>query len=98
MAEGSSGKRKLDKENGKNEQGKTKKIAGHWSMGLHASMNDPELVVDSDDKLVIIKDKYPKVEIEAKMKFAFSFLWKLIRCHSVILIDGIYQLYFILKT
>ncbi|XP_037775210.1 aprataxin-like [Penaeus monodon] len=32
----------------------------HWSQGLLASMNDPNLVVLSDDRIVIIKDKYPK--------------------------------------
>ncbi len=34
---------------------------GHWSLGLLDSMNDPQLQVYKDDKLVIIKDKYPKV-------------------------------------
>ncbi len=38
-----------------------KKPFGHWSMGLKASMEDPALKVESDDKIVIIKDKYPKV-------------------------------------
>ncbi|XP_042903823.1 aprataxin isoform X2 [Parasteatoda tepidariorum] len=33
---------------------------GHWSQGLKASMEDPELLVESDDLVVIIKDKYPK--------------------------------------
>ncbi|XP_078693908.1 aprataxin-like [Branchiostoma floridae x Branchiostoma belcheri] len=33
---------------------------GHWSMGLLSSMEDPALKVDSDDRVVIIKDKYPK--------------------------------------
>ena len=42
--------------------GAAKKFAGHWSMGLKASMEDPELRVDADDKIVIIKDKYPKVQ------------------------------------
>ncbi|ELT97774.1 hypothetical protein CAPTEDRAFT_132902 [Capitella teleta] len=36
------------------------KKSGHWSQGLKASMDDPELVVEEDDRLVIIKDKYPK--------------------------------------
>ena len=35
--------------------------AGHWSAGLTASMDDPNLKVDEDDKVIIIKDKYPKV-------------------------------------
>ncbi|KAK7486467.1 hypothetical protein BaRGS_00022268 [Batillaria attramentaria] len=39
-----------------------KKATGHWSMGLLASMDDPELRVEADDKLVIIKDKYPKAK------------------------------------
>ncbi|XP_014680665.1 PREDICTED: aprataxin-like isoform X2 [Priapulus caudatus] len=33
---------------------------GHWSLGLKASMDDPELRVDRDEMVVIIKDKYPK--------------------------------------
>ena len=40
-----------------------KKAAGPWNMGLKASMEDPELQVFKDDKIVIIKDKYPKVMI-----------------------------------
>ena len=40
-----------------------KKAFGHWSMGLKASMEDPELRVDADDQIIIIKDKYPKVFI-----------------------------------
>lgn len=40
-----------------------KKPFGHWSQGLLASMDDPELRVDADDKVVIIKDKYPKVHL-----------------------------------
>lgn len=37
-------------------------VPGHWSMGLLASMEDPKLRVEADDKIVIIKDKYPKVK------------------------------------
>ncbi|CAL1541380.1 unnamed protein product [Lymnaea stagnalis] len=33
---------------------------GGWSQGLLAAMNNPEVVIDSDDQLVVIKDKYPK--------------------------------------
>lgn len=61
MAEGSSVKRKADEDVSKNGQKSVKKFAGHWSQGLQTSMNDPDLVVESDDKAVIIKDKYPKV-------------------------------------
>ncbi|XP_068249699.1 aprataxin-like [Palaemon carinicauda] len=32
----------------------------HWSQGLLTSMNDPNLLVESDERIVIIKDKYPK--------------------------------------
>ena len=32
-----------------------------WNKGLLASMSDPNLLVKSDDEIVIIKDKYPKV-------------------------------------
>ncbi|XP_072036918.1 aprataxin-like [Amphiura filiformis] len=35
---------------------------GHWSMGLLDAMKDPQLQVHKDDKVVIIKDKYPKAE------------------------------------
>ncbi|KAG9480501.1 hypothetical protein GDO78_012129 [Eleutherodactylus coqui] len=33
---------------------------GHWSQGLKASMQDPNMQVFKDDKVVVIKDKYPK--------------------------------------
>ncbi|GIY98065.1 aprataxin [Caerostris extrusa] len=39
-----------------------KQKTGHWSQGLKASMEDPNLIVDSDDLVVIIKDKYPKAQ------------------------------------
>ena len=38
-----------------------KKAVAPWSMGLKTSMEDPKLRVHADDKCVIIKDKYPKV-------------------------------------
>jgi len=41
---------------------KSSSAPGHWALGLTASMNDPELKVEEDDKVVIIKDKYPKVK------------------------------------
>lgn len=34
--------------------------SGHWSQGLKASMQDPEMQVYKDEKVVVIKDKYPK--------------------------------------
>ena len=60
MAEGSNQKRKAETQNA-TKGPPVKKAFGHWSQGLLASMDDPELKVDSDDKVVIIKDKYPKV-------------------------------------
>ncbi|XP_030421914.1 aprataxin isoform X6 [Gopherus evgoodei] len=33
---------------------------GHWSQGLKISMQDPEMQVYKDERVVIIKDKYPK--------------------------------------
>lgn len=33
---------------------------GHWSHGLLQSMRDPEVIVQSDEKVVMIRDKYPK--------------------------------------
>ncbi|XP_038051121.1 aprataxin-like [Patiria miniata] len=33
---------------------------GFWSLGLLDSMKDPNLQVEKDDKVVVIKDKYPK--------------------------------------
>lgn len=38
------------------------KGSGHWSQGLLASMEDPELIVKSDEKCVTIKDRYPKAQ------------------------------------
>ena len=34
----------------------------HWSQGLYASMEDPDLLVFQDEVLCVIKDKYPKAE------------------------------------
>ncbi|XP_069701349.1 aprataxin [Periplaneta americana] len=39
-----------------------KKSSGHWSMGLLSAMKDPECVVKEDEKVVAIKDKYPKAQ------------------------------------
>ncbi|KAM4808742.1 aprataxin [Rhinophrynus dorsalis] len=36
------------------------KNEGHWSQGLKVSMQDPAMQVFKDDKVVVIKDKYPK--------------------------------------
>ncbi|XP_030584887.1 aprataxin isoform X3 [Archocentrus centrarchus] len=39
---------------------KRNESAGHWSQGLKTSMQDPNMQVYKDDKVVVIKDKYPK--------------------------------------
>ena len=36
--------------------------AAHWSKGLLASMEDPGMIVASDDRTVMIRDKYPKAK------------------------------------
>ena len=35
---------------------------GHWSMKLLDTMKDPNMIVKEDDKIVIIKDAYPKAK------------------------------------
>ncbi|XP_052784392.1 aprataxin-like [Mya arenaria] len=63
MAESKSVKRKFDDvAKAESKPSGTKKFAGHWSQGLLASMNDPDLIVEKDDKLTVIKDKYPKAK------------------------------------
>lgn len=42
------------------EASKTNESIGHWSQGLKTSMQDPKMQVYKDDKVVVIKDKYPK--------------------------------------
>ena len=37
-----------------------KRPTGHWSQGILQSMNDPSMIVMSDDRMVMIRDKYPK--------------------------------------
>ncbi|KAL3854507.1 hypothetical protein ACJMK2_013772 [Sinanodonta woodiana] len=39
-----------------------KKPTQYWNQGLLSSIDDPELKVDADDKVVIIRDKYPKAK------------------------------------
>lgn len=38
------------------------KRATHWSKGLLTSMEDPSMIVTSDDRTVMIKDMYPKAK------------------------------------
>ncbi|XP_060915093.1 aprataxin isoform X2 [Labrus mixtus] len=44
----------------KEEATKSSESFGHWSQGLKTSMQDPKMQVYKDDKVVVIKDKYPK--------------------------------------
>ncbi|XP_041789659.1 aprataxin [Chelmon rostratus] len=46
-------------ENSGREERKQESVA-HWSQGLKASMHDPKMQVYKDEKVVVIKDKYPK--------------------------------------
>ncbi|MGH0185073.1 UNVERIFIED_CONTAM: hypothetical protein FKN15_017435 [Acipenser sinensis] len=39
---------------------KMQESGGHWSQGLKSSMQDPKMQVYKDEKVVVIKDKYPK--------------------------------------
>ena len=39
---------------------KKPKSSSHWSMKLHQSMQDPNLVIESDSLTVTIKDAFPK--------------------------------------
>ncbi|XP_017772845.1 PREDICTED: aprataxin [Nicrophorus vespilloides] len=52
-------KRKLDSQK---EDAKKSKSSGHWANGLLTAMEDPDNIVKQDDKIVVIKDKYPKAE------------------------------------
>ncbi|XP_029995396.1 aprataxin isoform X3 [Sphaeramia orbicularis] len=47
-------------DNNPGEAPKSSEIVGHWSQGLKASMQDPKMQVYKDDRVVVIKDKYPK--------------------------------------
>ncbi|KAM6972702.1 aprataxin [Aplochiton taeniatus] len=38
----------------------TNATTGHWSQGLKTSMQDPKMQVYKDERVVVIKDKYPK--------------------------------------
>lgn len=54
-------KRKNGSEEG-NITKKSKHTSGHWNLGLLNSLEDPDLIVESDDLVSVIKDKYPKAE------------------------------------
>lgn len=62
------------KSEGKSEDDKVpaKKPAPFWKTGLLSSMHDPDLQVYKDDKVIIIKDKYPKVGSDGTVFYSHS--------------------------
>jgi len=40
----------------------TKPDLSHWSQGLLSAMKDPSVLVEEDEQIVIIKDRYPKAK------------------------------------
>ncbi|KAK3601332.1 hypothetical protein CHS0354_011934 [Potamilus streckersoni] len=64
-----------------------KKPTQYWNQGLLSSIDDPELRVDADDKVVIIRDKYPKAKFHflAMPKVNIPNLKSLKREHLVLL-------------
>lgn len=62
------------KSEGKSEDDKVsaKKPAPFWKTGLLSSMQDPDLQVYKDDKVIIIKDKYPKVGSDGTVFYSHS--------------------------
>ncbi|XP_013146768.1 PREDICTED: aprataxin [Papilio polytes] len=52
--------KRLMSKNSQNELSKPKK---HWSMGLVESMKDADLIYKDSDRIVVIRDKYPKAKI-----------------------------------
>lgn len=52
---------KRSSQGGATDNGQPAKKKGFWALGLLDSMKDPALQHFTDDKVVVIKDKYPKV-------------------------------------
>lgn len=59
----------------------------HWSAGLLKSMEDPECIVKEDDKVVVIKDKYPKAQFHYLVlpKENIHSIWQVKRNHQDLL-------------
>lgn len=56
-------KQPRNRENEKSNEPLSKKPKlNHWANGLLKSMEDPNLIVKSDDMVTVIKDAYPKAE------------------------------------
>lgn len=54
-----SSKRKLKSETESNPK---KPKAGHWQTALLDCMEDPSCIIQKDDRVVVIKDKFPKAQ------------------------------------
>lgn len=59
----------------------------HWSAGLLKSMQDPECIVKEDDKIIVIKDKYPKAQFHYLVlpKEDIFSIWQVKRNHQDLL-------------
>ncbi|XP_070163151.1 aprataxin [Polyergus mexicanus] len=60
----------------------------HWTAGLLKSMEDPECIIKKDDKIVVIKDKYPKAQFHYLVlpKEDILSIWQVTRNHQDLLI------------
>lgn len=59
----------------------------HWSLGLLDSMKDPDSIVKSSEKIVVIRDKYPKAKVHYLVlpHEEISSIYKLDRSHISLL-------------
>ncbi|KAI4499324.1 hypothetical protein M0802_005584 [Mischocyttarus mexicanus] len=59
----------------------------HWSLGLLDSMKDPTLKINETDRIVVIKDKYPKAKFHYLVlpKENISTIWKIEKSHENLL-------------
>lgn len=60
----------------------------HWSAGLLKSMKDPECIVKENDKIIVIKDKYPKAQFHYLVlpKEDIVSIWQVKKNHQDLLI------------
>lgn len=59
----------------------------HWSAGLLQAIEDPECKVKEDDKIIVIKDKYPKAQFHYLVlpKEKIDFIWHVKKNHQDLL-------------
>ncbi|XP_023934198.1 aprataxin [Bicyclus anynana] len=71
----------------------------HWSLGLLESMKDPDSIYKETDRLVVIRDKYPKARIHYLVlpKEEISSIFKLNKTH-LDLIDELGSMYKSIKN